>query len=255
MNTVAESGSLYEAGSKLMERAEALRSASYLEAGDYYLLEFHADPDGKPAVSKQTHWVGWSKGKPKREIREASRVSPEKTLKLLGGIGRPPLIINNVDDFGILVLFGGYGLVERSALPGHYLEFDHPGELARDSSGLGFVGLSGLPKSKLQHAPTKKLRMDILKRDGARCLICGRSPANHVDLELHVHHVIPWGEGGLTETANLVTLCHTCHGGLDPHNDPFVRRVMPEGEPISDDYNELLLRYRRALFSGFGLDE
>jgi hypothetical protein len=34
---------------------------------------------------------------------------------------------------------------------------------------------------------------------------------------LHVHHIKPWGEGGLTEEENLITLCHTCHIGLEPH--------------------------------------
>lgn len=28
-----------------------------------------------------------------------------------------------------------------------------------------------------------------------------------------------WKNGGLTEDDNLITLCHTCHKGLDPHED------------------------------------
>ena len=40
-----------------------------------------------------------------------------------------------------------------------------------------------------------------------------------MDVELYVHHVKPWGEGGLTVEENLVTLCHTCDKGLDPHGD------------------------------------
>ena len=42
---------------------------------------------------------------------------------------------------------------------------------------------------------------------------------NYVDIELHVHHIVPWGNGGITEIENLVTLCSTCHDGLDPHFD------------------------------------
>lgn len=59
--------------------------------------------------------------------------------------------------------------------------------------------------------------MDVLRRDDFRCQICGRRAADHVDIELHVHHILPYGMGGLTEPYNLITLCHTCHCGLDPH--------------------------------------
>ena len=29
--------------------------------------------------------------------------------------------------------------------------------------------------------------------------------------------MLPWGQGGITEEENLVTLCGTCHDGLEPH--------------------------------------
>jgi hypothetical protein len=29
--------------------------------------------------------------------------------------------------------------------------------------------------------------------------------------------ILPHGMGGLTEPSNFITLCHTCHCGLDPH--------------------------------------
>lgn len=149
-------------------------------------------------------------------------------------------------------MFGGFGLVERRALPSYYSDPEEPHETARDSCGSGFRSLDLLPKSKIQHAPTKKLRMDVLKRDGARCLICGRSPINNPDVELHVHHMIPWGEGGLTEQMNLVTLCHTCHGGLSPHDDPFVRRLATVDHEQSVSYQERVIRYQRALYPGIG---
>jgi hypothetical protein len=62
--------------------------------------------------------------------------------------------------------------------------------------------------------------MAVLHRDGRRCRICGRNPDDNVDIVLHVHHIRPWALGGATEVSNLITLCHTCHGGLEPHFDP-----------------------------------
>jgi hypothetical protein len=67
--------------------------------------------------------------------------------------------------------------------------------------------------------------MRVLKRDGYRCVVCGRRPGDHVDLELHVHHVIPWRMHGPTAENNLVTLCGTCHKGLDPDFEPLLREL------------------------------
>jgi hypothetical protein len=80
----------------------------------------------------------------------------------------------------------------------------------------------------LKHAPTPKLRMEILKRDNYKCRICGRSPNANVDIELHIHHYRPWSLGGLTEETNLITLCHTCHKGLDPHYDISLVNIFQE---------------------------
>jgi hypothetical protein len=239
----------------IVREVRRLRESAPLPDGYYYLFEFFADTDGRPASAYQTHWAGWSKGSPRRELRQASRIDPKAAWELLGKVGITPLVVNDQDSFGILTIFGGFGLVEKRALPTYYPKLEEPETLARDSSGVGFRSLHGLPKSKLQHAPTKKLRMEILKRDQARCLVCGRSPASNADIELHVHHIIPWGTGGLTEELNLVTLCHTCHGGLDPHEDPFVRQLAALVQEEPADYRERLLRYQRALFPGLKDEE
>ena len=55
------------------------------------------------------------------------------------------------------------------------------------------------------------LRMKVLKRDGYRCRICGRSANDGVRLE--VDHIIPISQGGQTELSNLQTLCWDCNRG------------------------------------------
>ncbi len=69
-----------------------------------------------------------------------------------------------------------------------------------------------------------QLRMEVLKRDGFRCCVCGRRASDHVDLELAVHHVIPVEHDGAIEP-NLMTLCTTCHKGLDPHYEVLLREL------------------------------
>lgn len=55
------------------------------------------------------------------------------------------------------------------------------------------------------------LRYDIMKRDGFRCVLCGRSANEHIIL--HVDHILPVSKGGKTEYSNLRTLCNECNMG------------------------------------------
>lgn len=57
------------------------------------------------------------------------------------------------------------------------------------------------------------LRYKVLCRDRFRCVICGRSPANNLGVELHVDHVVPWSKGGQNKEENLRTLCFDCNLG------------------------------------------
>lgn len=57
----------------------------------------------------------------------------------------------------------------------------------------------------------EKLRYQVLRRDGFRCVICGASAADGV--QLHVDHIKPVSKGGKTEMSNLRTLCERCNLG------------------------------------------
>jgi predicted restriction endonuclease len=123
-----------------------------------------------------------------------------------------------------------------------------PSEVARGSGALGYVAADSLTDAQRQHAPSKATRMKVLNRDARRCFICGRSPMNHVDIELHVHHIVPWGNGGITEIENLVTLCGTCHDGLNPHLDFGLAWTVKEkhyAEP--PDYFKGLRNYQQKI--------
>ena len=58
---------------------------------------------------------------------------------------------------------------------------------------------------------TDSLRYDIMRRDGFRCVLCGRSAGDGVELE--VDHITPISRGGKTEKSNLRTLCKSCNRG------------------------------------------
>ena len=58
---------------------------------------------------------------------------------------------------------------------------------------------------------TDKLRYMILRRDGFRCQLCGRSANDGI--KLHVDHIIPISKGGRTIESNLRVLCEDCNLG------------------------------------------
>ena len=66
---------------------------------------------------------------------------------------------------------------------------------------------------KTPRYPSLKLRFLVMKRDGFRCVQCGKSPAVDPGVELHIDHVQPWSKGGETVTENLQTLCKDCNLG------------------------------------------
>lgn len=57
---------------------------------------------------------------------------------------------------------------------------------------------------------SKRLRFEILKRDGYQCVYCGKNPTQ---CPLEVDHVVPEAEGGTDDPENLVTACQDCNRG------------------------------------------
>lgn len=55
------------------------------------------------------------------------------------------------------------------------------------------------------------MRYDVLRRDGFRCVKCGRGREDGV--KLHVDHIKPVSRGGKSVMANLQTLCEDCNCG------------------------------------------
>ena len=75
----------------------------------------------------------------------------------------------------------------------------------------GSVRSSQDVKSYERNKMTAKLRYQVLREDGFRCQICGRSVDDGVTLE--VDHILPVSKGGKTVRENLRTLCHDCNQG------------------------------------------
>lgn len=150
---------------------------------------------------------------------------------------------------------GWNALVEKELAEDRIPDVIGPSECVHDGGlkvgGFGFLGTGHFPNDAIERrAPSPKLRMRVIKRDKYRCVICGRRAMDHIDLELHVHHLIPWRMAGPTAEENLVTLCGTCHKGLLPDYEPMLRELAALPGPASSllerttEFDEEAARYR-----------
>ncbi len=219
------------------------------ETHDYYAFSFMANENGSITFSTQTEWQGWGDDQCKTEIRVPSLVRPSVMVKIWTLMKQPYLIVNKDEHYFLYRFLGGNALVDADVVKRIEPSFFEPDICVR-SGDLGFVNIKNLPKQAYNHAPTPKHRMRILKRDDFRCRICGRRPADYTDIELHVHHIRPFSEGGLTEDGNLITLCHTCHKGLAPHGDINTFSITSV-DAESKKFLQSVIRYRELIWEAY----
>lgn len=219
--------SLIKVGISDRLRAQLERMRSAPERFQYYALDLTASPDGRILWGGQTEFVGFTESKPLREIRRPHLVYGQRMLDRWRKLGMPGLAVYDQPGLSLFLHLGGNAVIEKRLAKRWLADVLRPQEVA-PAGALGFRSLASVDPSALKHAPTQKHRMRILKRDRYRCRICGRKPDEDVDIELNVHHFQPWELGGLTVDWNLLTLCRTCHKGLDPHYERDLINIFPE---------------------------
>lgn len=84
-------------------------------------------------------------------------------------------------------------------------------------------------------AVSRRLRFEILRRDGFTCRYCGASAP---DVLLEVDHVIPEALGGSSEPTNLATSCEACNGG---------KSATPPHASLVEDVAADAVRWRQAI--------
>jgi hypothetical protein len=161
------------------------------------------------------------------------RLFTSKFADLWASIGQPYAFIHQPDEMILFMMAGGNALVEQDLFTVAMSDYLEPMVSVPDGA-IGFAAPEMFDATAFKRAPTPKLRMQVLSRDARRCRICGRRPDDHVDVQLHVHHIRPWAKGGVTDPRNLITLCHTCHGGLTPHFDPSLFGYIDSAELSPD---------------------
>ncbi|MEX2608209.1 MAG: HNH endonuclease [Kiritimatiellia bacterium] len=220
----------------------------------YYAITLTANKEGNFQWEMQTKWVGFSKATPKRELRIACEVSPAKMIAMWQSIQQPYTVVTTVQDLSVFMVLGGNALIEIGLAKDYFDFVETVIEVAPD--GIYYsIEISRVPTAYTQRAPTPKARMEVIKRDKHRCVICGRRPADCVDIELNVHHIRPWAMGGLTKRNNLITICRACHKGLEPHFDLDLYGLIQEASKdeklslneLNNTHFDGLRRYRHMI--------
>ena len=122
----------------------------------------------------------------------------------------------------------------QSHIPTYSFEFTYTSPQGRNSYKREYnpdidtlVSLINKSHEKEKHKQTaqyqrslmsQSLRYDVMRRDGFRCVLCGRSASDGV--QLHVDHIQPVSKGGKTELSNLRTLCQDCNLGKGAKYNP-----------------------------------
>lgn len=84
-------------------------------------------------------------------------------------------------------------------------------------------------------AVSKRLRFEVLRRDGHTCRYCGRAAP---EVRLTVDHVVPVTLGGSDAPENLVTACSPCNSG---------KSATPPDAALVDDVQQDALRWAAAV--------
>lgn len=246
--------------STLRDRVRQITERSPDNGRKYYSLTLLAGAAGGPSWSSYSHWTGWADVERRIELRAASLVHADNMVKLWQESGVSCVIVHSVEDMQLFFLLGGNALVDQAVAEMTVPEVLAPWPVVQTGPS-GFQHIGSLPKSAFNRAPTPTERMRVLKRDDFRCRVCGRRSADYVDVELHVHYIRPWMEGGLTYEANLITLCHTCHNGLDPHFEwGLFDLIAPGGKAIDGErwkgeHWEGVRRYRQGVLKVWSAPE
>lgn len=90
---------------------------------------------------------------------------------------------------------------------------------------------------------SKRLRFEIFKRDGFRCLYCGATPQTTV---LRVDHVEPVSKGGTDDPSNLVTSCFDCNAGKSAVRLEDKKHAPVMSAELAQDHAEQLRAYLEA---------
>jgi hypothetical protein len=161
------------------------------------------------------HFGSWNKALKKTGLKVKNRlnISMEELFDNLKEVwiklGRQPTcrdIISSYSAVSLTVYTKRFG-TWRNALE-KFVKFVNEENL---TNNLEFKSKKIIKRSNRN--PNLRLIFVVMRRDNFKCVHCGKSPATHLNVTLHIDHIKPWSKGGDTTLENLQTLCSNCNQG------------------------------------------
>lgn len=90
-------------------------------------------------------------------------------------------------------------------------------------------------------AISKKIRMEVFKRDSFKCQYCGQAAP---DVILEIDHIVPVSKGGDNSILNLVTACRDCNRGksdIQLDDNSVINKQRVQLEELNERRNQLHL--------------
>ena len=96
---------------------------------------------------------------------------------------------------------------------------------------------------------SKKVRFEVFKRDGFKCMYCGATAPNVL---LHVDHISPVSKGGKNNLLNLITSCFDCNSGKSDRllsDESMLAKQRQQVEDLSERREQMamMLKWRDAM--------
>ena len=103
---------------------------------------------------------------------------------------------------------------------------------------------------------SKKLRFEVLKRDGFKCQYCGKCA---VDVILHIDHILPVSKGGDNSIVNLITSCIDCNLGKSNNeisDSSILKRQIKQMQHMEEivQQKKMMAKWRFELLKNIELD-
>lgn len=201
---------------------ELARSLAVIDAEtQYYAATLHKST-GEVIIEFFTRWAGFPDGKKPGdgiELRRAVPVDPENYSKIWDYLDQGWITVNSLDGLAMFMSLGGNAFIAED-IARQFFAVDLEPHACVQSNSAGFLHFNPNAREVKKHRPTPNQRKRILKRDNYRCKRCGREFPEDDTIGLHIHHIKPFSQGGLTIDENLISLCYKCHGRLRPHSQP-----------------------------------
>ena len=175
----------------------------------YYKISLNRSNRKHSYLSLFTRWIGEQDG---NEIRQIDYIDTRKVQEDFQNLfGQNISTIENLSELKVFIEVGGHSIINHQLVENHWKELNSPAISIKQEAFHGYIEYDSLLPRHQSKNVNSSYRKEIIERDIKCCQLCKKHQFENDDVQLEIHHIQPWNEGGLTYPENLITLCRKCH--------------------------------------------